>query len=803
MTGCLRAYDRYCVARRFKTIKRLFGRSLSGLLVRYRYGLTIVVYVVLTAPLGVASRPLWVGDETREAAIANEMADSGRFFETRLAGHRITEKPPFFYASVASSIRLGKGATPVSTRLPSVFFSALTLLCASAAASLLFSSRAGLYTCVILSTTYLFVVNAHDCVVDVSLAAFVSLGLLAFTAASRKAGFPRWDSAFGLAASCALLAKGFVGPVLLLLLTVPFWILSPVRRRLSASVSGGVWLVLLSALLLWTGATYAWGGLAALREAFWNQQAGRFLGFPAQEYSHHRSPFYFYLVSLPGMLFPWVITLPAAAKSGIRERGRPSSLAISRPLIVGMVLALLFLSAAGTKRTIYFLPVVPVAAILIASFLDRRLLPKVARFSRILWIQFSVIALAAVAMAVLPAVENRRLTLREGLLGCAVAIACAAVAGLARRSPQRLVGASLIVAVGAIVLLDRASLPRLDHDRSAKEFFARVRRHLAPEGHIYSFRLNEDVLGRACLDLHPRPIAENDPARLGNALNEPQAFLLAESAAVEKRGLRWALSLESVEEGRAGNRGVGLYRARSSNNRRPLSVAVRAVGRGAVGGSFASRQLALREFSIPFSTRKAKALANAVWKKEAADQNRQKNRRDDGRDLCPRCLANPEGPRRDEFASDQEALSQEVQDERESQAEQDAFPLAREANRVVDAAAKQQTQGRPEDTIDERRAQVAQDESPEVHPCGAGGEEDDRPKAVEIAREKEKPIPVTVERSLNLLDFLGRKDLFHESVSVQASTEECSKPVENRVGDDDPRKLGGDHEGEARDSFED
>src|SRR5439155_4990229 len=303
----------------FRT-RQTMGDRLRRFFARHRYALGIGALVSLTAPLGIRSRPLWVGDETREAAIAKQMADSGDFLQTRLAGHAVVEKPPFYYASVASSIRLRHGATRSSTRLPSVFFSALTLLAAAVSASIAFSRRAGFFTPAVLATTYLFAANGHNVVVDVALTAFVSLGLLAFLAASVRSDFPRWDLGFGLAAAGAMLAKGLIGPALLLFLTVPFWLFSFPRRRLRECVSPGAVLAPVAALLFWAGVTFERGGTPALSEAMWNQQFGRLLGLRRREYSHHRAPFYFYLISLPGMLFPWVVSLPSAAARAVRER---------------------------------------------------------------------------------------------------------------------------------------------------------------------------------------------------------------------------------------------------------------------------------------------------------------------------------------------------------------------------------------------------------------------------------------------------------------------------------------------------
>src|SRR5262249_8750596 len=131
-----------------------------------------------------------------------------------------------------------------------------------------------------------------------------------------------WDLSFGLAAAGALLAKGPIGPVLLLLLTLPFWAFSSPRRRLRDCVGAGALAAPAAALLLWAGGPWERGGMEAVSEAMWNQQFGRLLGLSRREYSHHRAPIYFYLASLPGMLFPWIVTLPSAVSRGLEERRR-------------------------------------------------------------------------------------------------------------------------------------------------------------------------------------------------------------------------------------------------------------------------------------------------------------------------------------------------------------------------------------------------------------------------------------------------------------------------------------------------
>jgi 4-amino-4-deoxy-L-arabinose transferase-like glycosyltransferase len=746
----------------------------------------VAALVVLTAPLGVSRRPLWVGDETREAAIAKQMADSGDFLQTRLAGHAMAEKPPFFYASVASSIRLRHGATRSSTRLPSVLFSALTLAATAATASLLFSQRAALLTAAVLTTTYLFAANGHNVVVDVALTAFVSLGLLAFVAASRRAGSPRWDLSFGLAVAGAMLSKGLIGLALLALLTFPFWLFSSPRRRLRDCIGPGAVLAPLGALLFWTGVTYIRGGIPELSEAMWNQQFGRLLGLRRREYSHHRAPVYFYLASLPGMLFPWVVTLPPAVARGLRERGRRASLSSALPLVAGLAAAFLFLSLAGTKRTIYFLPVVPVAAILVGSFLDAKLSEPAARVPRALWLQFAAVGLAAVAVPLLPAVADRVVTGREAAAIVAVALFCVGLAGYCRRSVPRLVGASLVLAIAALVTLDRYSLPHWKRDRATTNFFDRVERHLTPSSRLYTYQLNEDVLGWACLKLPRAPIAVSDPAQLAGELHQPGAFLLAETAAVARMGAPWTASLETVVRGWAGSRSVSLSRIRVPGALPPR------LSSGAPGEPAHWKP----------SANETKAFAHAVREEKPAHQERQDHRADHGRDLRSRRLADPERFLGDDVALYENAFDDEVQDQGNGQAEEDLFPLPGEANRVVDAPSEEQPERRPDDAVDERGAKIAKGEGEKVHPGRACGEEDDGPQAVEVPGENDQAISVPVKGRLDLSDLLGREDLLQEPAAVQVVAEEPAKTLKDQVRDQDAHDFHSDHERKPGHPFE-
>ena len=519
----------------------------------------VLALVLLTAPLGVRSRALWVGDETRDAAIAHEMEQTGDFIHPRLAGRGVPEKPFLFYAVVASSYRLFRSVTPTSTRVPAVFFSAVTVLAAAASARRLFTPRAGLLTAVILSTTYLFVVNAHDCIVDVALAAFVSLGFFFFAAATGPSGTPTWNAMFGACAAASLLVKGFVGPALLVALTVP---LAIVRRRggeRSVRVSWMAWFLPLGALLFWSAVAYGAGGAASLRELLWTHQAGRFFGIRGEEFSHHRAPFYFYLVAIPGVLFPWSITLPSALLRSFRRRAADSS----RGIWLSLAAATAFLSLAGTKRTIYFLPVAPIVSMIVARFLDEKLSENLAPVPRADWLQACAIGVASSFVPLVPALADRRITLVEAAVSALVAMVSLFLFLICGKSQRRLIAGSLGLAIGSLLLLDRYALPQVHHDEATRDFFERARRHVTPTTAVYSYELNEDVLGRACLELPARPIARPDLARVVAEMRRSRALLLVQSSKL--RGFpAVAGKLRALESGLAGNRTIGLYAAGES-----------------------------------------------------------------------------------------------------------------------------------------------------------------------------------------------------------------------------------------------
>ena len=516
-----------------------------------------VMFLLVTAGIGVARRPIAASDEAREAAVVKNMLVTGDWRRSELGGEILYEKPPFFYMAVAAAARATGSLSPLSARFPSVLFAALALGATFSAGAALFSPRCGVVAMLLLATSYLFIVNAHNCLIDVPVLGFTALGLAAFIARERR-GEPRWDLWWGLAVAGALLAKGLIGPILLVLFTVPFWWLSGKRRPITHSVSPGALLLPLLAFGLWVALTWSSYGPHGLYEVLWINHVGRFLGFAEPRYVHHRASFFFYLPLLPGLVFPWVLLFAG----GLRRAFAPDGRRALRPLAWGFLAAFLLLSASGTKRTVYLLPLLPVVALLSAGYLEEVWRRPTAGALRLLQAQLPLVALGVAVVALLPALLEERVGPTEtGVLAGAV-LAGALIAVAAGESANRLGRAALLLAAVGLGLLLFHSLPRMEADPDA-EFFRIVERRVSPEVPFYAYNVNLDILGKALLEMPRPPREEYSVERSIEVCQKGPAFVLSEVEHLEPphvAPLREALA--PVYVGRVGDKLVALYRCR-------------------------------------------------------------------------------------------------------------------------------------------------------------------------------------------------------------------------------------------------
>jgi len=391
--------------------------------------MAVTALVVLTLyALGIGNHTLWGNHEPYVGGIIRDMVTSGDFVVPTLNGHPYLEKPPLYYAFGALVCRTFHTFQPWALRLPSALLAMLTCVWMSFIAWRTSSTRAAYWAGYTLATSYLFFEVGQSAIVDMALTAAASFALgLAFLAIVEPHYRRRWMPWFWLAVGCTFMAKGVVGPFMVLL-PLAVTLLLQRDRALSRAFLAWNW-GLPAALLLvsvWVALLGVRGGANFLEEVFLRNTVGRFTQNPnlvpmTGRLGEHVEAWYFYPLRLPMNVMPWFALWVAALGSCLPRRGR------LRPprdyfLPLAFALNLVLLSCSEAKREVYLLPVLPLTFLHMALWLDSRL-PRIRqRLDRsLLWILGTTLGLASIVAVGFPWVLVREAGLSR-LLASAVGL---------------------------------------------------------------------------------------------------------------------------------------------------------------------------------------------------------------------------------------------------------------------------------------------------------------------------------------------------------------------------------------------
>jgi 4-amino-4-deoxy-L-arabinose transferase-like glycosyltransferase len=451
--------------------------------------------VLLTVP-SLFTRDLWNPDEPRYAEVAREMRVLSDWIVPHLNGTIYAEKPPLFFWLSAGFQSAGLGVA--SGRIVVALFFLGTLLLVKEIGRLLFDERTGHLAAVVLSTGMLFLWVGKAGVLDVPLTFFTTLSLYGLV--RHRVGAPYAIVLFYAGMGLGTLVKG---PVAILIPCLAALSLRLVAGR-GAPKSRATWIwgvpLLAAIVLAWLVPALIQGGDAYRETVLFKQNVGR-----AVSSWSHRQPIYYYLVRLPGDLFPWSFLLPAAclwARREANERKRREAQA----LLVWAGLGLLVFSLISGKRERYLLPFHPAACLAVAAYLRAvlsgarnapgalplGLLGAIHACFAVLAGALAAIALAGDRLLALARKEDARLV-AEALLGtgprigaalAAVAILAAAAVGLIlvrRRKPGGAVQATLVAAVSFSLAFDLVLVPAFDVVKSPRPVSETIM-ELVPEG---------------------------------------------------------------------------------------------------------------------------------------------------------------------------------------------------------------------------------------------------------------------------------------------------------------------------------
>ncbi len=324
-------------------------------------GLKNYVWLLLWTGLlltALISRPPLPIDETRYLSVAWEMWQSHQFLVPHINGLPYSHKPPLLFWLIQAGWWFF-GVNEWSARVTAPIFGLVVILLTLRLCRSLWPGERELYTSMpyFLLGTILWSTYATLTMFDMLIACFALVAWTGLWGGQDKKKYLCWFL-YGMATGLGILAKGPVILVYILppALLAPWWMGRDQVRSwtgwyigLLSAVVGGVLMA-----LAWAIPAANAGGEQYAQAILFGQTAGRVV----HSFAHER-PFYWYLLLLPVLFFPWSFCLPMW--SGIKRLQLTSPVRFCLSILVP---AFLLLSVISGKQVHYLLPLFPVALLL-------------------------------------------------------------------------------------------------------------------------------------------------------------------------------------------------------------------------------------------------------------------------------------------------------------------------------------------------------------------------------------------------------------------------------------------------------
>ncbi len=341
---------------------------MSPITTKLRDMFVLAVLVLLMAVPGLGSLPVIDRDEARYAQASVQMLESGDFVNIRFQDRARNKKPAGAYWAQALSVRAfsDPAARQIwAHRLPSVLAGLLAVLATYLAGIRLVGRESAFYGAAFLAVSFMFVFEAHIAKTDAILLGFSSLSLAAL-ARLRQNGNARGAAVlFWFALGCAVMVKGPILPVLLLLClgTLTLWEREAGWLRKLLFWPGPI--LFLAIVLPWTVLIWRATDGTFFTEAFARDLAPKLQG--AQE--KHPGPPGYYLLSTWLAFWPSALFLLPGLVFGVRAALNKNTFnstvsRTARLLLCWSVPFFLMLELVPTKLPHYTLPVFPAFALL-------------------------------------------------------------------------------------------------------------------------------------------------------------------------------------------------------------------------------------------------------------------------------------------------------------------------------------------------------------------------------------------------------------------------------------------------------
>lgn len=355
------------IARESATMLRLVLRRSW----RLRVALGVILLAIAALPIlyALGRWPLLEPDEGRNAEVAREMLELGRWAVPHFNHLPYLDKPAMLFWLAGGSFAV-VGVNEFAARLPAAVSAIATIGLTYGLARRLTDGPRAILAAAVFATAPLVLVFARLVIFDMPLTAFITLALWCLVRARLDGGTAWLIPVASLAMAAATLTKGPVGVALPLVA----WIagrgaLPPPRERTSLPT-------VLFATFLFLAAVGSWVSFVLRTEPDFLRYAivdETLLRFTSVERFHRDAPFYYYLLTLAWGFGPWCAVLIATAPDllALRRLDTRESRAVRFTARVAATI-LLFFTLAASKRPQYILPAFVPLAILCALGWYRR-----------------------------------------------------------------------------------------------------------------------------------------------------------------------------------------------------------------------------------------------------------------------------------------------------------------------------------------------------------------------------------------------------------------------------------------------
>ncbi|MCA0936519.1 glycosyltransferase family 39 protein [Vibrio alginolyticus] len=367
-------------------------KTLLSIAPEIKYTALAVFIALFFIAVNIWLRPILPIDETRYVSVAWEMWLNNNWLVPHINGLPYDHKPPFMFW-LFSAVWSLFGTSDTATRLIVPGFSLLNLYLAGKLAEKIYpeSPQAKWLSPLVLISFLGWFLYSGMIMFDLILAVFVQLAMLSFwryTETNRMI----WSYLSGVFLGLGILTKG---PVVFVYF-IPFLLLARLWHPSPASINKAFLIAALKTIgvsigiiLLWAVPAAISGGEEYAKAIFWGQSAGRM-----QDSFAHARPFYWYILLLPALLFPWLFLISFWRGRPWVWVGRRDTFCFSLfVFVVGIF------SCFSGKQIHYLLPVFPFAAVWVAKRLNTEKLKSepiviaslvlitIAIFSSPLWIE--------------------------------------------------------------------------------------------------------------------------------------------------------------------------------------------------------------------------------------------------------------------------------------------------------------------------------------------------------------------------------------------------------------------------------